>query len=191
MKKGIAVLLLLLFTGCKGQEKDQTDKKNQEDQETAEMPKGQWEVQKEYDELGNLIKYDSIYSYAYSNIEGDSLRVNLDSIMDSFRGYFKGRDPFSGRDRIFLFSPSRFPVHERFFFERLLFQELGTPTIGNGGHDETNGFDAERLYEATPSGLDGVQKKLNGQRSFISISVHWQIATSRPFKNCTIDQESS
>ncbi len=103
MKKGIAVLLLLLFTGCKGQEKDQTDKKNQERIETADMPKGQWEVQKEYDELGNLIKYDSIYSYAYSNMEGDSLRVNLDSIMDSFRGYFKGRDPFSRRDRFSYF----------------------------------------------------------------------------------------
>lgn len=33
---------------------------------------------------------------------------------------------------------------------------LGTPTIGNGGDDETNGFDAERLYEAMASGHDGV-----------------------------------
>jgi hypothetical protein len=28
MKKGIAVLLLLLFTGCQGQEKDYSDKQN-------------------------------------------------------------------------------------------------------------------------------------------------------------------
>ncbi|MGB5370714.1 MAG: hypothetical protein WBN18_09800 [Flavobacteriaceae bacterium] len=103
MKKGIAVLLILLFTACKGQEKDQTDKKIREDMETAEMPKGQWEVQKEYDEFGNLIKYDSIYSYSYSNIKGDSLQVNLDSIMHSFRGYLKDRDPFSDLDRFSYF----------------------------------------------------------------------------------------
>jgi hypothetical protein len=76
------------------------------------MPKGQWEVQKEYDEFGNLIKYDSIYSYSYSNMEGDSLRVNLDSIMDSFKGYFKDRALFSQGDRF-----SYFPHPDSLFMD--------------------------------------------------------------------------
>jgi aspartate/tyrosine/aromatic aminotransferase len=53
---------------------------------------------KEYDEFGNLIKYDSIYSWSYSNIKGDRLKVNLDSIMDSFKAYFDKNPNFKLRD---------------------------------------------------------------------------------------------
>ena len=78
--------------------------------EMAQEPKGQWEIHKEYDDLGNLIKYDSIYSY--SNVKGDSLIVNLDSIMDSFRGYFKDKVPFDWQDQF-----SYFPKNDSLFMK--------------------------------------------------------------------------
>ncbi|MGB5668310.1 MAG: hypothetical protein WBM53_15850 [Maribacter sp.] len=110
MKKVLAILLVLAFTGCKGQEKEKEEIKSDEKKEMVQEPKGQWEVHKEYDDLGNLIKYDSIYTYSYSNIKGDSLKVNLDSIMDSFRGYFKDNVPFEWKDHF-----SYFPKNDSLF----------------------------------------------------------------------------
>jgi len=109
VKNIFALFLVLLFTGCKGQEKEnqETEKK-----EIVEQPKGEWKVNREYDEAGNLIKYDSIYSYSYSNIDGDSLHVNLDSIMDSFKGYFGEHRPFNWNDGF-----SFFPEADSLFME--------------------------------------------------------------------------
>ncbi len=112
MKKVIALSVLLLFTACKGQEKEDLEPRKEENQEIAQEPKGSWQVQKEYDEQGNLIKYDSIYSYSYSNIKGDSIQINLDSIMDSFHGYFQDRAPFGWKDRF-----SFFPEHDSLFMK--------------------------------------------------------------------------
>ncbi|NJB70389.1 hypothetical protein GGR42_000851 [Saonia flava] len=122
MKKAIAFLLLLLVAGCNGQEKEKPEIKKEEKKETAEKPKGQWEVKKEYDEFGNLIKYDSIYSYSYSNIEGDSLKVNLDSIMDSFRDFFDERVPFSWKDRFSYFPETDSLFMKDFFTEDYFFK---------------------------------------------------------------------
>ena len=116
MKKIIAILLVLAFTGCKGQEKEKEEIKSDEKKEMAQEPKGQWKVKKEYDEEGNLIKYDSIYSHSYSNIEGDSLRVNLDSIMDSFKGYFSEHRPLKWNDG-FSFYPETDSLFMNDFFK--------------------------------------------------------------------------
>jgi hypothetical protein len=115
MKRLFVVLLVLGITGCSGQQKE----KEQEDvqkKEFAEAPKGEWQVFKEYDELGNLKKYDSIYSFKYSNIEGDSLIVNLDSLMNSFRGFFNERAPFPWKDR-FSYFPGPDSLFMKDFFE--------------------------------------------------------------------------
>lgn len=87
MKKMTMLLVLFAIGSCKGQEKDQQQGKEKLN-DTVAMPQGQWNVTREYDELGNLIKYDSVYSWSYSTKEGDSLQVNLDSIMDNFKRYF-------------------------------------------------------------------------------------------------------
>lgn len=100
MKRLFVVLLVLGITGCSGQQKEKEDVQKKE---KVEAPKGEWQVYKEYDELGNLKKYDSIYSFKYSNIEGDSLIVNLDSLMNSFRGFFNERAPFPWKDRFSYF----------------------------------------------------------------------------------------
>ena len=93
MKKKIflAILGLLSLNSCKGQDKDQIEK-NPDIQ-----PKENVIVNKEYDENGNLIRYDSTYTYVYSNFDGDFAK--RDSIFNSFRQRFNevydfSEDPF-------------------------------------------------------------------------------------------------
>ncbi|MEJ1222867.1 hypothetical protein [Sediminicola sp. 1XM1-17] len=114
MKK-LAVLLVLLSLGsCKGQEKDQNAPKEATN-DTMAIPKGQWNVTRQFDELGNLITYDSIYSWSYTNEEGDSLKVNLDSIMDNFKRYFDEMEaPFLRRD--FSYFPKADSLMKKDFF---------------------------------------------------------------------------
>lgn len=94
MKNIMTLLLVLLFMGCKGQEKEKLQEKGKEKKDLSEKPKQEWEVHREFDEQGNLIRYDSVFRYAFPSVEGDSVRVNLDSIMNSFRGYFDYHAPY-------------------------------------------------------------------------------------------------
>ncbi len=112
MKIVIAMFCMLAITGCSGQ--DRGKKGNLENKESAlDTPRSSWEVRKEYDDAGNLIRYDSIYSWAYSNVEGDSISVNLDSIMDAFRLHFENTSPSPWRDRF-----SYFPEVDSLFMNR-------------------------------------------------------------------------
>ncbi|WP_272022967.1 hypothetical protein [Olleya namhaensis] len=96
MKKLIILALFFIIYSCKFEEKPtQKDEDiNVVKDKTIVKPIEKWDVNKVYDEFGNLKKYDSVYSWSYSNIKGDSLHVNLDSIMDSFKGYFEKNTPF-------------------------------------------------------------------------------------------------
>lgn len=116
MKHVVAFLFILAITGCMGQEKEKDEISKDEKQEMAQEPKGQWEVHKEYDDLGNLIKYDSIYSYDYSNTKDDSIKINLDSIIDSFRGYFEDKVPFDWK-RDFSYFPKTDSLFMKDFFK--------------------------------------------------------------------------
>lgn len=80
--KNIAVFILsvLMLSSCNAQ----TDKKA--DSKEKIKPKVDYKVNKEYDENGNLIKYDSIYTYYYSNIDKDTL-MN-DSILKKLKEHF-------------------------------------------------------------------------------------------------------
>ena len=120
MKSIIILFLLLVATGCnrKAKEKEVKEVVNYEiaQDHTAVKPKEKWDVRKEYDEFGNLIKYDSIYTWSYKDIAGDSLRVNLDSIMDSFRRYF-GDQMSAKRNRSFSYFPKNDSLFMHDFFE--------------------------------------------------------------------------
>jgi len=61
-------------------------------------------VNKEYDDNGNLIKYDSTYSYFYSSIKQDSILE--DSIFNNFMNHFNQSYTFSNQ-----------PFFKNFFFE--------------------------------------------------------------------------
>ncbi|MGO4917979.1 hypothetical protein [Maribacter spongiicola] len=115
MKTQLILILVLLFTACKGQEKEPITNEIEKDSVDAPKPKRSWNVNREYDEQGNLIRYDSVYSYSYTNIKGDSIKVNLDSIMGSFRSYFKENTPFEWEND-FSFFPKNDSLFMRDFF---------------------------------------------------------------------------
>lgn len=82
----IIPIFFLVFFNCQGQ---QTLQKNKE---STPKPDENIQVNKEYDEHGNLIKYDSIYSYSYSS----NGKIN-DRIKMQFQHHFN-KHPFFNDD---------------------------------------------------------------------------------------------
>ncbi len=80
----------LAFSACSGQA---IKTENNKAVNSTGLPKADVKVNKEYDENGNLIRYDSSYTYYYSGIQGDSIAE--DSIYDRFRTMFDSEFPFS------------------------------------------------------------------------------------------------
>ncbi len=93
MKNAIIIFLsALLSFGCNAQtEKDIQD--NNMSKQGDIKPKVDYKVNKIYDDDGNLIGYDSTYTYYYSNIDRDALIA--DSVFAKFNKYFKSLDTFS------------------------------------------------------------------------------------------------
>jgi hypothetical protein len=90
MKKYVLLFMLgLLSMSCKGQENETKKVEKVENQKNiVEEPKGTWKVDKEFDENGNLIRYDSIYSWT-SNDKFDNLSLSdKDSLIQSFKSRF-------------------------------------------------------------------------------------------------------
>jgi hypothetical protein len=90
---GFQILAAILFSsGCFGQANDKGNldvKPNK--------PKTSIKVNKEFDKDGNLIRYDSTYSYSYSNNDIDPLLS--DSVLNAFKdqfnkSYFFSNEPY-------------------------------------------------------------------------------------------------
>lgn len=96
MKKAIIIIILILVGNI---EISYSQQKN------SDQPDERIEVNREYDERGNLIRYDSIYSYSSSNSSMSSRE--MDSIFATF---------FSGNRSSFFESPFEmdFPFQNRF-----------------------------------------------------------------------------
>lgn len=78
-------LSLLLVTACQAQ----TEKSKKSVQaHTVLQPKVNWNVSKQYDNKGNLIGYDSTYTWMYSGQSGKDIETNMDSLMFTFRRHF-------------------------------------------------------------------------------------------------------
>lgn len=95
----IVLAFILILSSCNGQsvkEKKETADKN--------LPKTDIKVNKEYDKDGNLIRYDSTYSYFYSNILNDTILG--DSIFSNFKNQFNQQYFFSQK-----------PYFNDFFFQ--------------------------------------------------------------------------
>lgn len=96
MKRQLVLLFAVLsLAGCNGQE--HKEKKKEEQSEVSEKPKGSWKVNREFDENGNLVRYDSIYSYSSTDELEDFAEMDRDSIFKSFQSQFsrsfRGFDP--------------------------------------------------------------------------------------------------
>jgi hypothetical protein len=99
--------LMLISVGVAGQ-----TNREEEFPETANEPKREIKVNKEYDEEGNLIRYDSTYSYFYSGFDDNNNRI--DSILDDFRRHID-RSSFFHDDPFF---------NDLFFTDSLLYYDF-------------------------------------------------------------------
>ncbi|AOW19310.1 hypothetical protein [Urechidicola croceus] len=90
MKKYILLFTIgLLSVSCNSQNNDIKNTETKEsDEKIVKEPKGTWKVDKEFDENGNLIRYDSIYSWS-SNDKYNNLSLSeRDSLMQSYKSRF-------------------------------------------------------------------------------------------------------
>lgn len=95
MKKFMFSLLLVIFViSCHAQDKQldskDTLKEKNGDSLMIAQPKISWKVDKKLDEEGNVIGYDSIYSYSYENLGNWTKEMDLDSIMNSMKFFSHG-----------------------------------------------------------------------------------------------------
>lgn len=91
-------LLFVVFSGCNGQ----TKKENSQLAETKKVtllhedslakPRIDVKVNRQYDDKGNIVKFDSTYSYFYSSPKG-SMHLGNDSVFSSFRSFFEKNYP--------------------------------------------------------------------------------------------------
>ena len=100
----MSIILTVTLSSCNGQKV----KKEIADTANVNAPKTDIRVNKEYDKNGNLIKYDSTYSYFYSNSKNNDGK--RDSIFESFKNHFN-QDYFFSNEPYF---------HDLFFQDSLL-----------------------------------------------------------------------
>lgn len=116
-------LFIFSLLSCKGQDqkKEENLKSEQKIEErTSEVPEGRWEVHKELDENGNVIRYDSIYSWSSSGDYDELSKFNIDSLMRSHRSFVQKR--FSAmRDNDFSYLFGQDSLFPRSFFEEDMF----------------------------------------------------------------------
>jgi hypothetical protein len=89
MKKLLLLsVVAVLLNACNAQDKG----KNETSNEVQPKPKVSWKVNKEVDENGNIIRYDSTYTWTYSS-NGEHVNVNVDSVLNAFNSYFNTQFP--------------------------------------------------------------------------------------------------
>ncbi len=89
MKAKILILVLILsgMFSCQSQEKKDRETALKTDKEITK-PKGSWKVNREYDENGNLVGYDSTYTYSYNSVDGDTISSeNMDEVITHFQQF--------------------------------------------------------------------------------------------------------
>jgi hypothetical protein len=123
---GIVLISTLMTTSCNKQSKSQdlADSKKKPttvSKDTLNRPKVSIKVNRRYDDKGNVIGFDSTYSSYYSNVQGDTTK--MDSLFDNFDRYFdKNHSLFFGDrlDRLFFNDSLRYPdfFHDDYFLKR-------------------------------------------------------------------------
>lgn len=116
-KSALITIIAMSFLACNAQE--QKDKK----QESINTPQESWSVNKETDENGNITRYDSTYTWSYSNLNGDSNTVKLDSVMQSFNDFFQSNSPFDWNDHFSFFPKNDSLLMNNFFKHDYFFDQ--------------------------------------------------------------------
>jgi hypothetical protein len=91
----LSAVLSLMIAACSGQKrKEQAKSMNGSAQlmaDTASNPKINVRVNRKYDDKGNLIRYDSTYSYYYASPEGQVKSIGGDTLYNNFKSFFRQR----------------------------------------------------------------------------------------------------
>ncbi len=122
--------IALLSMSCNGQKNEKKEDTFKEHKKTlTEEPKGTWKVDKEFDENGNLIRYDSIYSWSSNSVFDDLSMIGKDSLVKSFESkFFRNFSQFENQGFENMFTPdSLFSKH--FFNDDFFKSDFGKDFI--------------------------------------------------------------
>jgi hypothetical protein len=98
MKIMLVSLLFAIFSGCNGQikkeksEVEETKKITALKEDSLAKPRIDVKVNRRYDDKGNLVQFDSTYSYFYSSPSG-TMQLGNDSVFRNFRSFFERSYP--------------------------------------------------------------------------------------------------
>jgi hypothetical protein len=118
----VAMLICILFmAACHERTPGQTAHDTKVHDDSIYKPKVNIQVNRRYDEKGNVIGFDSTYTSFYSNVQGDTTSMN--SMMRGFDTYFADKHPlFLQREfsPLFFTDSLRYPdfFHKDFFMKR-------------------------------------------------------------------------
>jgi hypothetical protein len=140
----LAIKLTYTLSGCNGQK----GKKEIADTVKMNAPKTDIRVNKEYDKNGNLIKYDSTYSYFYSNTNNNDGK--RDSILENFKNHFNQNYFFSNEpyfhDLFFQDSLLKYDFYKKdFFYDRFRQNMKSMDRLFREMDSLKNGFYKEQL----------------------------------------------
>jgi hypothetical protein len=123
---GLVLTACMIISSCheksKGQElKEATKNHTTAKQDSLNKPQVNIKVNRRYDEKGNLVAVDSTYSSFYSNVRGDTSK--MDSLFHSFDRYFNdNHSSFLPKEfnNLFFRDSLRYPdfFHNDFFIKR-------------------------------------------------------------------------
>lgn len=83
------MMMFLLTVACSGQKNESENLEPKEsDKKNTTEPKETWKVDKEFDENGNLIRYDSVYSWSSHSALNDLSSLDRDSLMQTLKSSF-------------------------------------------------------------------------------------------------------
>ena len=130
--KNFAAFLMAMFlslSSCQSQEKKEDDIAKEEIKKEVNRPEGTWKVEKEFDENGNLIRYDSIYSWSSHDSINDLTTLERDSLLNNFESrFYRSYSQFKNQGFEDIFEPdSLFTKH--FFDDDFLDSEFGMDFI--------------------------------------------------------------
>ncbi len=93
MKKLFLLLSIPFFVvSCNAQSGEKRMAEPSSGQDSIQ-PKVDVRVNKQYDENGNLIAYDSVYFWSYTNKTGEPVEVDIDSVLSQFKPMIDMRFP--------------------------------------------------------------------------------------------------
>jgi hypothetical protein len=131
---GLLIILALILSSCHEKTNGQTSANAEKDQVAAAQdslnkPKVSIQVNRRYDDKGNMIGFDSTYSSFYSNAGRDT--ASMDSLMHRFDSYFNRQHSTFFRNEfnpLFFNDSLRYPdfFHHDFFLRRY---ELNDPYL--------------------------------------------------------------